>query len=137
MAERNKKLESYSDGQYFIENPTRDDMRQSDRVANLRDISRYIYQSLTDFQGKWNTSDRTNWIITMPNARYLDIGDTIKNTTTGKIYRIAEIIDYRTKMIRLSGVDYPVSGNILELTEDNMVNFVSDYSSEYKDKPSK
>ena len=135
MAAPGKKLESYTDDNYFISNPPRDKMRKADRNASLDDITRYIYQSLIDFQGKWEPSDRTSWIIKMPNARYLSVGDTIKNKTTGQIYRIAEIVDSSTNMIRLSGIDYPVTNDILELTNDNIVNFVSDYSKEYKEKP--
>ena len=135
MAELGEKLESYSDSTYFLQNPSRDDMRKADRNASLSNVSTYIYQSLIDFQGKWTQSDRSVWIIYMPNARYLSIGDVIKNITTGQIYRISQVISSRDKLIKLSGITAPVLGNILELTGDNVVNFVSGYSKEYKDKP--
>ena len=135
MADETKKLESYSDSNFFATNPTRADMRQSDRNASLLDITRYIYQSLIDFQGKWETSDRSVWIIRMPNARYLSVGDTVKNISLGQVYRIAEIVDKDDNVIRLSGIVAPSAGNVLELTQDNIVNFVSDYPSEHKDRP--
>ena len=89
MAELGKKLESYTSAPYFLENPARSDMRQADRNASILDITIYIYQSLIDFQGKWELSDRTEWIITMPNARYLSVGDAVKNNSTGEFYTIA------------------------------------------------
>jgi len=135
MSDIGSKLESYDSSVFFLTNPTRDDMRQSDRSASLSDITTYMYQSLVDFQGKWIASDRSVWVISMPNARYSSVGDTIKNTTTGRIYRIAEIVNNDSNAIRLSGVTAPATGDILELTDNNMVNFVSGYSKEYKDKP--
>ena len=45
MANIGKKLESYTEEPYFLFNPTRADMRQSDRNASLSDITTYIYQS--------------------------------------------------------------------------------------------
>lgn len=137
MAKLNKKLESYDYEPYFLTNPTRSDMRQSDRNASLLDITTYMYQSLIDFQGKWEVSDRSSWIITMPNARYLSSGDTIKNITTGERYTIYEILDSNTNSIRLTGTTAPITDDVLELTDDNMVNFVSGYSKEYKDKLTK
>lgn len=130
------KLETYTDTPYFLTNPSRDDMRQADRSCTLDDITTYIYQSLVDYQGKWEQSDRSNWIITMPNARYLEIGNSIGNDTTGEVYRISSIINRRKKLIKLTaGTTYPIPGNILRLKNDNIVNFVSGYPKEYKDKP--
>ena len=135
MADINKQIESYDKEPYFLFNPTRDDMRQADRNASLRDIATYIYQSLIDFQGKWEASDRTVWIITMPNARYLKSGDKIKNKTTGEVYTIDAVLNNREKLIRLTtGTTAPATGDVLELTDDNMVNFVSGYPMEYKEK---
>lgn len=135
MAGINKQLESFTKDPYFLLNPTRGDMRQSDRNASLIQLTTYIYQSLIDFQGKWEASDRTSWIITMTNARYLKAGDRIKNITTGEIYTISKVLDRRSKLIRLStGKVAPATGDVLELANDNMVNFVSGYPLEYKDK---
>jgi hypothetical protein len=135
MAEWNQPLESYTDDPYFILNPSREDMRQADRNASLNDITTYIYQSLIDYQGKWIASDRSEWIIYMPNARYLAVGDKIRNTTTAETYTIDTVIDEPTGLISISGPTAPQTDDVLELEEENMVNFVSDYSQEYKDKP--
>jgi len=135
MADLGEQLESYTETPYFLFNPDRSDMRQADRNASVQDITTYIYQSLIDFQGKWEASDRTVWIITMPNARYLKAGDKIKNITTSEVYTIESVLDKYTKLIRLTtGTTAPASGDVLELTNDNMVNFVSGYPMEYKEK---
>jgi len=137
MADPWKKLESYNEVPYFLENPVRSDMRQSDRNASLNDITTYIYQSLLDFQGKWYATDRGSWTIQMPNARYLSVGDKIRNTSTGQTYLIAEVVDEDQKVIRLNATSAiaPVSGNVLRLEEKNTVNFSSSYSRYYQDKP--
>lgn len=135
MAKLGKPIESYTDSTYFTTNPTRADMRQSDRSASIDDITTYIYQSLLDFQGKWSTSDMSEWVITMPNARYLAIGDSIKNMTTGEFYTISEIINKKSKTIKINGTTAPIDGQVLGLHKNNVINFVSDYSSEYKEKP--
>ena len=109
-------------------------MRKSDRNASILDITTYIYQSLIDFQGKWTATDRGDWYINMPNARYLTAGDIIKNITTGERYTIYEVLNTDTKLIKLSGTTAPATDDILELTDNNMVNFVSGYSKEHKDK---
>ncbi len=134
MAELNKKLETYDYEPYFLTNPARKDMRQSDRNASLLDITTYMYQSLVDFQGKWVATDRGDWYITMPNARYLSASDTIKNITTGERYTIYEVLNTDNKEIKLSGTTSPATDDVLELTDDNLVNFVSGYSKEYKEK---
>lgn len=137
MAEPGKKLESYTEEPYFIFNPEREDMRQADRSANLNDITTYIYQSLIDFQGKWESTDRGAYTIKMPNARYLAVGDKIWNSTIGKMYLIAEIVGDRTNVIRLNvqGSTPPSSGDRLFLEDKNTVNFVSAYSKYYQDRP--
>lgn len=135
MSDYGSRLESYTDDYYFLTNLTRADIRQADRKATLNDITTYIYQSLIDFQGKWIVSDRSEWIIAMPNARYLSVNDSIKNLSTGEYYIITDIIDESTNLIKISGTTAPSRLNRLELSENRMVNFVSDYSEEYKDKP--
>jgi hypothetical protein len=137
MAELGKRLESYTEDPYFILNPAREDMRQADRSASLNDITTYIYQSLIDFQSKWESTDRGANTISFPNARYLAVGDKIWNATTGKMYLIAEIVGDRTNVVRLNpqGANPPVSGDRLVLEEKNTVNFVSAYSKYYQDRP--
>ena len=137
MAQPWKKLETYTQNPYDILNPTRADMRQSDRAINLNDITTYIYQSLIDFQGKWELDESGSWKIKMPNARYLLVGDKIYNRTTGQVYTIAEVPDEKNKVIRLSAtsVSMPSEGDVLELEEKNTVNFTSAYSRYYQDKP--
>lgn len=135
MADLDKKLESYDASAYFLTNPERNDMRKADRNASLANITMYIHQSLIDFQGKWEESGRNSWIIRMPNARYLNSGNTIKNITTGERYTISTVINKDDKLIRLSGTVAPQLGDVLELTYENRVNFVSGYPKEYKDKP--
>jgi hypothetical protein len=137
MAELGKKLESYSQNAYFLLNPERDDMRQSDRNASLNDITTYIYQSLIDYQGKWEDTHRGNRVIKMPNARYLAVGDKIKNRTTNKMYLISEIVDEASKVIRINtqGAEAPQTDDVLELEERNTVLFVSAYSRYYQDRP--
>jgi len=134
MADRGSKLESHDAVTYFTANQTRGDMRQADRNATLKDLTNYIYQSLIDYQGKWEATDISDFTISMPNARYLAVGDLIKNITTGKFYTISSIVDSSTKTITVTGPTAPVVGQVLALQDKNMVNFVSDYSKEYKDK---
>lgn len=139
MAELGKKIESYTDDPYLLLNPERDYMRQADRNASLNQITTYIYQSLLDFQGKWEKTDRGSSIISMPTARYLAVGDKIANITTGKGYIIAEVITEAGKggtiRLNLLGAAAPVEGNILGLEEKNTINFESSYSRYYQDKP--
>jgi hypothetical protein len=139
MAELGKRIESYTEDPFFLSNPSREDMRQSDRNASLNQITTYIYQSLLDFQGKWESSDRGVATISMPNARYLAVGDKITNITTKRAYVIAEVISEACKggMIRLNllGADAPQDGDLLGLEEKNTVNFESSYSRYYQDKP--
>jgi hypothetical protein len=114
-------------------------MRQSDRNASLNQITTYIYQSLLDYQGKWEPTDRGEWVIAMPNARYLAIGDKIQNLSTSVTYTIAEVISEASRggKVRLenTGVKSPVIGNFLALDEKNTVNFQSSYSRYYQDQP--
>jgi hypothetical protein len=139
MAELGKQIESFDKEPYFILNPTRDDMRQSDRNASLNQITTYIYQSLLDFQGKWNHTDRGPWTIQMPNARYLAIGDKIRNLSTGVVYTIVEVIDEAGKggtvRFNVVGNSWPIEGHLLALEEKNTINFESSYSRYYQDKP--
>ncbi|MCX6008839.1 MAG: hypothetical protein NTW48_02150 [Chloroflexi bacterium] len=139
MAVLGKKLESFSDDPYNILNPSRDDMRKSDRNASLNQITTYIYQSLLDFQGKWNATDRGALVIQLPNARYLAIGDNIKNISTGANYVIDEVISEASRggvvRFRSTGVAAPKMGDFLSLEEKNTVNFQSSYSRYYQDSP--
>ena len=139
MAEPGKKLESYVDNPYLLSTPPADYMRQSDRNASLNQITTYIYQSLLDFQGKWNQSDRGQYYIEFPNARYLAINDKITNLTTNKTYVIAEVLVEAGKggVVRLNsfGASMPVTGDILSLEQKNTVNFESSYSRYYQDRP--
>lgn len=142
MAQPWKQIESYTEDPYYLWNPQRSDMRQSDRAINLNDITTYIYQSLRDYQGKWNVIDQTSWKIQMPNARYLAVGDKIYNRTNGEVYTIAEVIDPKnestmTNIIRLNATSArgPGLDDRLELEEKNMINFESSYSRYYQDKP--
>jgi hypothetical protein len=139
MANPNKKIESFTDDPYYILNPDRQQMRQSDRNASLNQITTYIYQSLLDYQGKWESTDRGQWVIALPNARYLSVGDKITNLSTNAVYKIAEVIEEANKggVVRLEsvGVVAPVIGNFLALDEPNTVNFQSAYSRYYQDQP--
>ena len=144
MALPNKRLESYDQDPYFLLNPTRDDMRQSDRNASLNDVTTYIYQSLLDFQSKWYSDFRGPDYINMPNARYLAVGDRIRNTTTGQTYIILDLIDKsgyipnpNGNIIRLNlqGGVGPIPGDLLALEEKNTVNFQTAYSRFYQEIP--
>ena len=139
MAELGKKIESYTDDPYYVINPKPDFMRQSDRNATVNQITTYIQQSLLDFQGKWNSTERGNNVLEFPNARYLAIGDKITNLNTGKGYVIAEVISEATKggVVRLNllGAPAPTEGDVLALEEKNTVDFQSSYSRYYQDKP--
>jgi hypothetical protein len=146
MADIGKRLESFDKDPYFLQNPTRYDMRQSDRNASLNQITTYIYQSMLDFQGKWYPTDRGIWTIDMPNARYLAVGDKITNITSGQVYLIAEVLspqdiipNPKGNLIRLNsgivGGIPPAEGDILALEQKNTVNFESSYSRYYQQRP--
>jgi hypothetical protein len=139
MAKINKQIESFTDDPYYILNPDRQQMRQSDRNASLNQITTYIYQSLLDYQGKWEFTDRGQWVISFPNARYLQIGDKLTNRTGGSIYTIAEVISEAgsggTVRLDTVGVVSPKLGDIISLAELNTVNFMSSYSRYYQDRP--
>ncbi len=134
MADNGKRLESYSDKP--INYSSRADHRQADRKATIDDVTSYIYQSLIDYQGKWEKSDAHEWAYRFPYARYLSEGDVIQNrsTTPDVPYTIEEIIDKATNTVRLSGSTKPVTGNRLELSDPNMVNFISAYPYEHIDR---
>jgi len=139
MAELGGKIESYTEDPYFLLNPGQDTMPQSDRNATINHLTKYIFQRLLDFQGKWERTDRGSDIIAMPNARYLAAGDKIVNITTRKGYLISEVIVEAGKggIIRLNLLNAPVpkDGDILGLEEKNTINFESSYSRYYQDKP--
>jgi len=133
MAELGTRLESFNDTpvQYKI----LADNRQADRSASLDDVTSYIYESLIDYQGKWEKSDAHSWAYTFPYARYLAVNDEIKNMNTVPytVYTIAEIINAETNTVKLSGSTKPSSGDRLELADNNMVNFISAYPHEQAD----
>jgi len=139
MAVLGAKIESYTDEPYFLTNPGEDSMRQSDRNATLNQITTYIYQSLLDFQCKWEPTDRGSTIIALPNARYLAVGDKITNITTKKGYLISEVLVESGKggVVRLNtlGANPPSGEDMLGLEEKNTINFESSYSRYYQDKP--
>jgi len=127
MAELNRRLESFDESPYGHDMDQ--DNRQADRAASLDDVTSYIYESLIDYQGKWEKSDAHSWAYRFPYARYLSVGDTITkvNTDPEVVYTIAEIIDEETNTVRLSGSTKPVTGDRLELQDLNIVNFISAY----------
>jgi hypothetical protein len=126
MAEKYKKLESYDDVQASVWY-TSDENRQADRTATLNDITTYIYQSLIDYQSKWETTRISSWVLKFPNARYFSVGDKVKNLNTREVYTIESIVDKRSHTVRLSGTTAPVSTHVLELEEENMIDFVSSF----------
>jgi hypothetical protein len=138
MAEPGQKLESYTDTPYIITNQDTTNPSQADRNASLNQITTYIYQSLLDFQGKWEDPGRGEGIISMPNARYLAVGDKITNLTTGKTYVINEVIAEAGKggIVRLNtfGALAPTGDDALTLETRNMIIFESSYSRYYLDK---
>ena len=136
MSQPWKKIESYTEIPYPFWNPERSDMRQTDRAIGLNDITTYIYQSLLDYQGKWEEYDKSSWKLKIPNARYLAVGDKIYNRTRNKVYIIADVVDEKNKVVRIdsSSAPYPIAGDILELEEKNTVNFESAYSRYYQEK---
>lgn len=139
MSELGRKLESYEDTPYYVSDPGENYMRQADRNATLNQITTYIYQSLLDFQGRWSPSDRGQYYVQLPNARYLAVNDKITNLTTNKTYVILEVVSEAGKggVVRLNtfGTAMPIDGDILALEQKNTVNFESSYSRYYQDKP--
>jgi hypothetical protein len=139
MSAPGEKLETYTNDTFFLFNQERDDMRKSDRNASLNQITTYIYQSLIDFQGKWEPSTRGSNVISFPNARYLAVGDKVTNITDNKAYLITEVLVPAnrggTVRLNLQGAPVPVEGKVLKLEEKNTVNFESSYSRYYQDKP--
>lgn len=133
MAELGRRLESFDE--VPIAYSTNQDNRQADRSASLDDVTSYIYESLIDYQGKWEKSDAHAWAYTFPYARYLSVGDAVTNVTATPniVYTIAEIIDKDTNTVRLTGSTAPTSGDRLELEDLNMVNFISAYPLEHTD----
>ena len=139
MSELGRKLESYEDTPYYVSDPGENYMRQADRNATLNQITTYIYQSLLDFQGRWSPSDRGQYYVQLPNARYLAVNDKITNLTTNKTYVILEVVSEAGKggVVRLNtfGTAMPIDGDILALEQKNTVNIESSYSRYYQDKP--
>jgi len=125
MAEPSKRLESFDEKPILwslsLEN------RQADRSASLDDVTTYIYQSLIDYQGKWESTAIGEWTINFPYARDLRAGNEIRNITTGEVYTIDSVVDEQQHTVRLSGTISPQLGERLELADENMVNFVSAY----------
>jgi len=129
MAEPYKRLESFDETPLHWS--TDEDNQQADRSASLDDVTTYIYQSLVDYQGKWNTTEISEWTVMFPYARDLRVGNSIKNVTTGEVYTIDSIVDELNHTVRLSGTTAPHLGDRLELADENMVNFVSAYPQVY------
>ena len=129
MAVLSKRLESFDEKPQFWSST--EDNQQADRSASLDDVTTYIYQSLVDYQSKWNTTRISAWTVTFPYARDLRVGNKIRNSTTGEYYTIDSIIDAAQHTVRLSGTVAPSSSNRLELAEENMINFVSAYPQIY------
>lgn len=129
MAVPSKRLESFDEKPQFWSST--EDNQQADRSASLDDVTTYIYQSLVDYQSKWNTTRISAWTVTFPYARDLRVGNKIRNSTTGEYYTIDSIIDAAQHTVRLSGTVAPSSSNRLELAEENMINFVSAYPQIY------
>lgn len=125
MASTNKPLESFDDKSaiWYLSS----DNRQADRTATLDDVTTFIYQSLVDYQGKWEVSKTNEWTVKFPYARYLDIGNHITNTTTGEVYSIERIINEKTNTVRLHGIKHPELGDKMSLDRSNMIDFVSAY----------
>jgi hypothetical protein len=80
----------------------------------------------------------------MPNARYLAVGDKIRNLTTNQVYVIAEVMNPAKyipnpegNIIRLdsTGVVKPKEEDLLILPEESLVNFQTSYSRYYQDRP--
>jgi hypothetical protein len=133
MADLDDRLESFDE--LPITYNTADDLRQADRAASLDDVTTYIYDSLIDYQGKWEKSDAHAWAFRFPYARYLAVNDQITNVTLDpdEVYTIAEILDETTNTVRLSGTTLPTTGDRLVLDDQNMVNFISAYPLEHAD----
>jgi len=132
MAELNSRLESFDE---LPSINTNQDNSRADRVASLDDVTSYIHESITDYQGKWEKSNAHSWAYKFPYARYLSVDDTITKVSSDPnvVYTIAEILDEGTNTVRLSGSTKPVSGDRLELQDSNMVNFISAYPLEHAD----
>ncbi|RKZ07408.1 hypothetical protein DRQ25_11675 [Candidatus Fermentibacteria bacterium] len=129
MAEPSKRLESYDERPFYWSSS--DSMRTADRNASLDDVTTYIYQSLVDYQGKWEKTAISEWTVTLPYARDWRAGNLIKNTTTGEVYTIDSVVDELKHTVRLSGNVTPQLGDRFELADENMVNFVSAYPQVY------
>jgi hypothetical protein len=125
MASINKPLEGFDEKPLGWD--TSEDMRQADRVASLDDVTTYIYQSLVDYQGKWERTAINEWTVRLLYSRHLESGNFVFNRTTGETYTINSIIDEDTKTVRLQGTIAPQKGDKLELDDADMVNFVSAY----------
>lgn len=129
MAELYKRLESFDETPLYWS--TAEDNQQADRNASLDDVTTYIYQSLVDYQGKWESTVISDWTVIFPYARDLRVGNSIKNTSTGEVYTIDSVVDEQNHTVRLSGTVAPQLGDRLELADENMVDFVSVYPQVY------
>ncbi len=129
MAELYNPLESFDEAPLSWSSQTEN--RQADRAASLDDVTTYIYQSLIDYQGKWESTAISEWTVKFPYARDLREGNAINNITTGEIYTINSVVDELTHTVRLSGTVSPTLGDRLELADSSMVDFVSAYPQVY------
>ena len=129
MAEPYSRLESFDEKPFYWS--TSQSKRQADRIASLDDVTTYIYQSLVDYQGKWERTAISEWTVNFPYARDLRDGNLITNTTTGEVYTINSIVDEPNHTVRLSGTTAPQLADRLELADGNTVNFVSAYPQVY------
>jgi len=129
MAELSKRLESFDEKPLYWSSD--EDNQKADRSASLDDVTTYIYQSLVDYQGKWETTKINEWTVIFPYARDLRVGNSIKNVSTGESYTIDSVVDEQNHTVRLSGTISPKLGDRLELADVNMINFVSAYPQVY------
>ena len=129
MAVLSERLESFDEMPLYWSSA--EDNQQADRAASLDDVTTYIYQSLVDYQGKWNTTGISAWTVSFPYARDLRVGNKIRNLNTGEYYTIDSVIDVAQHTVRLSGTVAPSSSDRLQLAEENMINFVSAYPQVY------
>lgn len=129
MAEPSKRLESFNERPFNW--ASSESGRQADRSASLDDVTTYIYQSLVDYQGKWESTAISEWTVKLPYARDWRAGNLITNTTTGEVYTVDSVVDEQQHTVRLSGTTAPQLGDRLELADENTVNFVSAYPQVY------
>ena len=133
MAELDRRLESFDEAPEVYSTDV--DSRQADRTASLDDVTSYIYESLIDYQGKWEKSDAHSWAYRFPYARYLSVNDKVINISKDPymVYTVVEVIDEDTNTVRLMGLTKPSTGDRLKLQDLDMVNFISAYPSSHAD----